>query len=77
MAMRKDIPKIRPLEEKVTALGTTVNIIQKSLSTLEGDQLTTNSKLDKIVNLMTASNRRRQNGDGRDSKQYRGHCCNP
>jgi hypothetical protein len=54
MAMvRAEIATIRPLEEKVSALGESTNTVKRSLDTLEGGQQTTNSKLDKLVFLIT------------------------
>jgi hypothetical protein len=54
MAMvRAEIATIRPLEEKVSALEESTNTVKRSLDTLEGGQQTTNSKLDKLVFLIT------------------------
>ena len=51
--VRAEIATIRPLEEKVSALEESTNTVKRSLDTLEGGQQTTNSKLDKLVFLIT------------------------
>ncbi|EFX76146.1 hypothetical protein DAPPUDRAFT_249439 [Daphnia pulex] len=51
--IREEIGLMKPLEEKVKDLKTTVRMIEGTLSVLEGGQKTTYSKLDKPVQLMT------------------------
>ncbi len=51
--IREEIGLIRLLEEKVKDLNTTVSMTEGTLSVLKGGQQTTNSKLDKLVQLMT------------------------
>lgn len=53
MVSLKELKQIRPLQEKVTSLGSTVDTFQKSLIKLENGQYIANNKQDQLVDLMS------------------------
>ena len=51
--IKAELAKVKTLEAKVGKLDTTVNHVRESLATLEKGQQTSNSKLDRLVLLLT------------------------